>query len=56
MAKKQWGDEHLGFAHTQPTKDQADQATSEASTGGDGAYEDSWYQVLKAQADEAEEA
>jgi hypothetical protein len=56
MAKKQWGDEHFGFAHARDTEAQADKAATDAPVHGDGAYEDSWYQVLKAQADEAEEA
>lgn len=55
MAKKQSGNEHFGFAHPAEPKERADQAAAEASVRGDGAYEDSWYQVLKAQADEAEE-
>lgn len=48
-------DEYLGFASTSRAKRRPEQQ-SEEPTPDDGAYEDSWYQVLKAKADEDESA
>jgi len=55
MEDKRSVDKGLGFTRD-ATEDQGPEAGSpDGSSQEDGAYEDSWYQVLKAQADEAEE-
>ena len=55
MADRRSVDKGLGFAKD-VTEERAPGAEGpESSSQEDGAYEDSWYQVLKAQADEAEE-
>jgi len=54
MAKQRSDDEYLGFAERSTRK--ADPAPESADTVvDDGAYLDSWYQVLKAKADEGDE-
>lgn len=56
MVDRRSVDKGLGFARD-VTEERAPGAEGpESSSKEDGAYEDSWYQVLKAQADEAEEA
>ncbi|MGZ8598282.1 MAG: hypothetical protein ACXWXB_08800 [Actinomycetota bacterium] len=53
MADRRSVDKELGFAQERI----AERTEAEPTVGSpheDGAYEDSWYQVLKAQADEAE--
>jgi hypothetical protein len=54
MADKRSVDKGLGFSR-RATEETAI-ANLDGSSQEDGAYEDSWYQVLKAQADEAEES
>ena len=58
MAKERSVDEYLGFAHKGDRKRGDSAAASTVAVSDHGAYEDSWYQVLKAQAeeDEAEKA
>ena len=53
MAKERSVDEYLGFAHGGVKKPQEPGAATVA-VSDHGAYEDSWYQVLKAKADEDE--
>jgi len=55
MADKRSVDKGLGFSRG-ATEQAAEIANPDGSSQEDGAYEDSWYQVLKAQADEAEES
>ena len=55
MAKHQADDEYLGFAQKSTGKDDPAPASSDVVVD-DGAYLDSWYQVLKAKADEGDEA
>ena len=52
MAKERSVDEYLGFAHRDDRKQGDSASTSTVVVSDHGAYEDSWYQVLKAQADE----
>jgi hypothetical protein len=54
MAKERSVDEYLGFAHGGTKKPQDPGAASSVAVSDHGAYEDSWYQVLKAKADEDE--
>ena len=56
MAKERSVDEYLGFAHKGDKKPGNPAAASTVAVSDHGAYEDSWYQVLKAQADEDEAA
>lgn len=53
MAKERSVDEYLGFVEKAVAKDDDAPAPADASVTDDGAYEDSWYQVLRAKADEA---
>ncbi len=54
MVKQRSVDEYLGFAQNRTRK--ADPAPEPADTAvDDDAYLDSWYQVLKAKADETDE-
>jgi len=55
MVDKGSVDEYLGFAQKPSEHETPEHATHETPKR-EGAYEDSWYQVLKAQADEADEA
>ena len=55
MSKKRSVDEYLGFAHKGAAKSGETNASSSVPASDDGAYEDSWYQVLKALADEDDE-
>ena len=48
-------DEHLGFAPKAVAKRDTDPPTEAAPSEEHGAYEDSWYQVLRARTGEAEE-
>ena len=48
-------DEYLGFAHKADPKDERPAPVS-VPEHDDGAYEDSWYQVLKARTDKTEES
>ena len=52
MAKERSVDEYLGFAHAEVEKPRETGATSTVVVSDHGAYEDSWYQVLKAKAEE----
>lgn len=54
MAKHRSDDEYLGFAKKSTGKDDAAPASSDAVVD-DGAYLDSWYQVLKAKADDTDD-
>ena len=54
MAKERSIDEYLGFAHAEVVKPRDAGATSTVVVSDHGAYEDSWYQVLKAKAGEDE--
>lgn len=54
MAKERSVDEYLGFAQAGAKKPQDSTAASTVAVSDHGAYEDSWYQVLKAKADEDE--
>jgi hypothetical protein len=54
MTKERSVDEYLGFAQAGAKKPQDSAATSTVAVSDHGAYEDSWYQVLKAKADEDE--
>ena len=54
MAKERSVDEYLGFAQRDAKKRADSGAASTVAVSDHGAYEDSWYQVLKAQADEDE--
>ena len=55
MTKERSVDEYLGFAQAGVKKQQQRPAqASSVAVSDHGAYEDSWYQVLKAQADESE--
>lgn len=54
MAKERSVDEYLGFAHGGTKKPQDPEAASSVAVSDHGAYEDSWYQVLKAKAEEDE--
>jgi hypothetical protein len=54
MAKERSVDEYLGFAHAEVAKPRDTGATSTVVVSDHGAYEDSWYQVLKAKAEEDE--
>jgi hypothetical protein len=56
MADKRSVDKGLGFSRRATEETAAEIANPDGSSQEDGAYEDSWYQVLKAQADEAEES
>jgi hypothetical protein len=56
MAKERSVDEYLGFAQKDGKKRGDAAAASTVVVSDHGAYEDSWYQVLKAQADEDEAA
>ena len=56
MAKERSVDEYLGFAHKGDKKPGNPATASTVAVSDHGAYEDSWYQVLKAQADEDEAA
>jgi hypothetical protein len=56
MSKERSVDEYLGFAHKGAAKPGEAGASSSVPASDDGAYEDSWYQVLKALADEDDEA
>jgi hypothetical protein len=57
MVDKGSVDEYLGFAHKAAEHETQEQPTPAPETSvHDGAYEDSWYQVLKAQAEEADGA
>lgn len=49
-------DEYLGFAHKASSKEDAKPVVEpdEAPAHAGGAYEDSWYQVLKAKAEDDE--
>lgn len=50
MSKERTVDEYLGFVHKTTEKE----PSSATQADDDDAYEDSWYQVLKAKAEEAE--
>jgi len=52
MTKERSVDEYLGFAQKGDRKQGDPVAVSTVAVSDHGAYEDSWYQVLKAQADE----
>ena len=52
MAKQRSVDEYLGFALAEVEKPRDTGATSTVVVSDHGAYEDSWYQVLKAKAEE----
>ena len=54
MAKHRSDDEYLGFAQKSTGKDDPAPAMSDTVVD-DGAYLDSWYQVLKAKADETDD-
>ena len=54
MAKERSVDEYLGFAHAEVENPRDAGATSTVVVSDHGAYEDSWYQVLKAKAEEDE--
>ena len=54
MTKERSVDEYLGFAQRGARKPQDSGVASTVAVSDDGAYEDSWYQVLKAKADEDE--
>ena len=54
-AKEHSVDKYLGFVRQAAAKDDEAPASSEDSLKDDGAYEDSWYQVLKAKASETDE-
>ncbi|MDH4111992.1 MAG: hypothetical protein OEV60_04815 [Actinomycetota bacterium] len=54
MAEKRSVDEYLGFASRAVAKRVSEHEVAEAATLDDGAYEDSWYQVLKAKSDDDE--
>ena len=54
MAKERSVDEYLGFAQQGTKKPRGSGVASTVAVSDPGAYEDSWYQVLKAQADEDE--
>ena len=56
MAKERSVDEYLGFAHHGDEKRGDSAGASTAALSVHGAYEDSWHQVLKAQAEEDEAA
>jgi len=47
-------DEYLGFAQRDAKKPADSGVASTVAVSDHGAYEDSWYQVLKAKADEDE--
>jgi hypothetical protein len=55
MAKERSVDEYLGFARKGDKKRGDSAAASTVAVSDHGAYEDSWYQVLKAQAEEDED-
>ncbi|MDQ3210823.1 MAG: hypothetical protein M3Q20_06510 [Actinomycetota bacterium] len=50
MSKERTVDEYLGFVHKTTEKEPSPATQAD----DDDAYEDSWYQVLKAKAEEAE--
>lgn len=54
-AKERSVDEYLGFVRKAASKDEEVPASAEAPAHDDGAYDDSWYQVLKAKVDETDE-
>lgn len=54
-AKERSVDEYLGFVQEPATDDDEAPVSAETPVNDDGAYEDSWYQVLKAKADETDE-
>jgi hypothetical protein len=56
MADKRSVDKGLGFSRGAAEEKATEIAKPDGSSQEDGAYEDSWYQVLKAQADEVEES
>jgi hypothetical protein len=56
MADKRSVDKGLGFSRDAVEEKGSEIGSPDGSSQDDGAYEDSWYQVLKAQADEAEES
>ncbi|HET6714072.1 MAG TPA: hypothetical protein VFI59_10220 [Actinomycetota bacterium] len=56
MADRRSVDKGLGFVKDVTDERAPGAEGPEGSSQEDGAYEDSWYQVLKAQADGAEEA
>jgi hypothetical protein len=56
MADKRSVDKGLGFSRDSTEEKATEIGSPDGSSQEDGAYEDSWYQVLKAQADEAEKS
>jgi hypothetical protein len=54
MAKERSVDEYLGFAQKDAKKPVDSGVGSSVAVSDHGAYEDSWYQVLKAKSDEDE--
>lgn len=56
MAKERAVDEYFGFVERAVAKNDDTPAPADAPVTDDGAYEDSWYQVLKAKAGETDEA
>ena len=55
MADERSVDEYLGFAPKVVAKRDQDPRADAAPPDEDGAYEDSWYQVLRARTDEVEQ-
>jgi hypothetical protein len=54
MADERSVDEYLGFASKAVAKRDPELPADAATPEDDGAYEDSWYQVLRARTDRAE--
>lgn len=55
MANQRSVDEYLGFAPKAVAKRDPEPPAEAADPDDDGAYEDSWYQVLRARTGEAEQ-
>lgn len=54
-AKERSVDKYLGFVQEPAAGDDEAPVSAETPVNDDGAYEDSWYQVLKAKVDETDE-
>ena len=54
MGNERSVDEYLGFAPKVVAKRDPESSADAAAPEDDGAYEDSWYQVLRARTDQAQ--